>query len=377
MKENIDIRKLRLPAGPGARREKNRFDFLNRDMSFGKAVSDSFREGFYTEMAILLEAGVDIRSALELILAGHKKKQRKLVEDIRDNLLEGATLSDSFKRAKDFSAYEYKSILIGEETGKLARVLAELALYFGKRVKQRRQLIGALTYPVVVLSVAVGAIAFMLAWVVPMFSDMYKRSGGDLPAITKGVIVLSNAIKGHGGIFFFLLASAIAIVLWQKESYWFRSFSARLMLNMPVWGKLIRKIYSSRFSSTMAMLLGARIPILQAIRLAGETIRFQPYEKALLFVENEVAGGMPLFTALSFHPLFPPKMILMVKVGEEVNELETFFKKLADQYASEVEHSTAMLAKIIEPLIIIVLGLIVGVILIAMYLPLFQLGQQL
>jgi len=378
MSEVIDIRKLnshrRQPEKHN--RESSFFSFLEKDISISKTLSDKFKENFYAEIGSLLEAGIDLRTSLELVSAEYKKKQRLILEQVLGNIIGGSTFSSALEKIKDFSAYEYQSIKIGEETGALTKVLKELGIFFEKKVKQRRQIIGALTYPALVLTIAAGAITFMLSYVVPMFSDIYKRSGDELPGITKLVIALAGFIGTYGLSFFLFLLCLVAICVWQKNSLWFRSFSSKIALKIPIWGKLIQKIYLSRFSSTMSMLMAADIPMLQAISLTRQIITFYPFEKALKAAEKEIEKGLSLHKALDSHPIFPKKNLTMIRVGEEVNELESFFKKISDQNSNEVEHQVSILSKFVEPLIIVLLGLIVGIVLIAMYLPLFKLGQQ-
>ncbi|HEY0067685.1 MAG TPA: type II secretion system F family protein [Flavisolibacter sp.] len=381
MSETIDIRKIRRRTAASEKTVKEQKDiwaFLNRDISlFGSALPDKIRESFYLELGTLLEAGVDIRSALELIrLEFKKKKHQAIFNRLLQKIIAGATLSGALHDAGVFSVYEQHTVQIGEETGKLASVLKDLAVFFNKRIKQRRQIIGALMYPVMVLSVSFAAIIFMVSYVVPMFSDMYQRSGDDLPGITKFVIAFSQAVKTFSPLFFFLLVSLVLVSFWQRKNPRFRSLSASVLLRIPVWGGLVKKIYLARLTGTMAMLLGARVPMQQAIRLTRQIITFYPFEKALEKTEESITRGESLNKALERHPVFPPKLIVMARVGEEVNELEMFFRQLAEQYNHEIEHQTTLLSKFIEPLIIIILGVVVGVILIAMYLPLFKLGQQ-
>jgi type IV pilus assembly protein PilC len=383
MNEGIDIRKIKSLKAPQTSSKKltedkkGIWDFLNRDIRFGASrIPDKIKEGFYLELWSLLQAGVDIRTALELISADHKKKKIKEVfNNVTGLIVAGATLSAALKKTNEFSSYEYYSVQIGEESGKLLQVLKELADYFNKKIKQRRQIIGAIIYPVVVLVVAFGAVSFMVSYVVPMFSDTFKRFGNDLPAITKGVINVSSFIKKFSGVFFVIVLAVIAFGIWQRKTGWFRNISSKILLGIPIVGSIVKKIYLSRFSNTMALLLGSKIPMLQSIQLTRQMVSFYPIEKSLSEIEKQIVEGNALYKSLSKYSIYPSKMVSIVKVGEEVNQLELFFGRLAEQYSNEVEYQTTMLSKFLEPLIIIVLGIVVGVILIAMYLPLFKLGQ--
>ena len=385
MSNTIDIRQLRKTSsdkkekpGEPAAAGQGIWGFLNKDIKlFGGALPDRVREGFYLELSTLLEAGVDIRSALELIMNEQPKKKHKAIfGDIAREIENGSTLSAALKRKDHFTPYEYYSVQIGEETGKLIVVLKELAVYYQKKIKQGRQIIGAMTYPMIVLVVAIGAVSFMMAYVVPMFADVLKRSGGELPFITRMVLDLSDGLKKAAGPILLLVVTLIALAISQRNKDYFRDWSARIILRLPIAGGIVRKLYLSRLSNTLALLIGSRIPIVQAIQLVRKMIRFYPIERSLETVEENILTGMPLHKSLAGHSIYPPKMISLIKVGEEVNQMELFFNKISEQYSNEVEYQTSILSKFVEPLIIVVLGVVVGVILIAMYLPLFKLGQS-
>lgn len=354
------------------------WNILNKDIRlFGSGLPDKIKESFYLELSVLLAAGVDIRGALDIIQVEQvKKKYRLHFSDLCKQIVSGATLSAAMQSGGLFTPYEFFSVQIGEETGKLIMVLAELAVYYKKRIDQRRQIIGALTYPVLVLTIAGFAVGFMLTYVVPMFADVLKRFGGDLPYITRLVMRLSALFKHSIGIFLLLLSGMIAVAISQRRKIRFRQYASFLLMRIPLIGDLISKTYLSRFSTTMALLIGSRIPMIQALELVKKMIGFFPIEDSLTAVAAEVMSGRSLHASLSSHKIYPPKMISLIKVGEEVNQLDLFFNKIAAQYSSEVEHRTNVLSKFLEPLIIVSLGLVVGVILIAMYLPLFKLGQS-
>lgn len=384
MAEGIQIKRLKsAKASPVSAKEatpgqEGTFSrYLNAEISFSQGLSDKIKEAFYIELASMLKAGIDLRTALDIIIEAHTKKKAKTVfQSIIDKVINGATLSSALKATSQFTDYEYYTLQIGEETGKLVEVLEELSLFFQKKIKQRRLIIGALAYPATIVVVAVGAIVFMLSYVVPMFSDIFKRSGDDLPAITKGVIAISQSCKEYGSLFLYTVAGLLAIGYWQRKEIWMRKLTAKLILGIPVWGKLAHKIYLAQFSQTIAMLLGANVSILKAMQLTKLIVRLYPFQAVLEQVEKDVIIGTPLHLALKKHSLFPLKLVAMIKVGEETNQLSYFFKQIAAQLANEVEHQSTLLSKFIEPAIIILLGLLVGVILIAMYLPLFQMGQQ-
>jgi type IV pilus assembly protein PilC len=385
MSKSIDIRQIskqkqsQLPEKKIQSEEEQSgvWSILNKDIKlFGSSLPDKIKESFYLELSTLLAAGVDIRASLELITNEQpQKKYRPIFADLLQQVITGSTLSSAMKTSSLFTTYEYFSVQIGEETGKITTVLKELANYYKKKINQKRQIIGALTYPVLVMTVAIGAVSFMMAYVVPMFADILKRFGGELPFITKLVLNISRHVRTFGPIIFLIAVACIIFILTQRKKNWFREVSSKILIRIPLIGDIIKKIYLARFANTMELLIGSKIPMLQSIQLVKQMVGFYPIEKSLDEVEENVLSGISLNKSLSYHSIYPKKMISLIKVGEEVNQLDLFFNKISEQYSDEIEYQTTLLSKFMEPLIIVVLGGIVGTILIAMYLPLFKLGQ--
>ncbi len=352
--------------------------WLQKEITLTNPIDDKFKESFYLELSVLLAAGVDIKGTLDLLEAQQTKaQQRALVNTIRERVISGKSLSDAAQGTGRFSTYEYYSLRIGEETGKLVPVLTELAAYYNRKIKQRRQLLQALSYPIIVLCTSAGAIAFMLQFIVPMFSDVFKRFGGELPFLTRCIILFSLIVKQYAWLLPVLIIVILFFVRLNRQKAWYQQYSSNLLLRLPLIGPMLRKVYLARLCSAFALLIGARVPLLQAVGLVRQMISFYPIAHSLLRVEKEIMAGEAFHRSLSAFSLYDRKMIALLKVGEEVNKLDFFFGKLASQYHEEVEHQSAVLGSALEPVIIIVLGLIVGVILIAMYLPLFQLSTNL
>lgn len=353
------------------------FDFLNKDIKiFGNGFSDKKKENFYSELSILFSAGVDIRSALELIEEEQiKEKDKELFKNIKESIISGASLSAAVQQTGLFSTYEFYSIQIGEESGRLNEVLSELSLFFGKKIQQKRQLTSALSYPAVVFGASFGAIFFMMRFVVPMFADVFKRFKGELPYFTQLIIKLSNAFSDYS-FYFFIIITAIAILLYnQRKAIWFRQLGANIVLRTPIMKDLIGKIYLARFCQSMHLLISAKTPLVTAIDLVKKMVDFYPIEVSLETVQEDVLKGQALHVSLSKFEIYNKRMISLLKVAEEVNQLDTMFGKLAKQYSDEVEHQTSIIGSLIEPIMIIFLGLLVALILVAMYLPLFQMSS--
>ena len=356
----------------------NFWSILNKDISFsGKKLSDKLKESFYLELSILLTAGVDIKAALEL-LGGQQRKQKYkvLFNSIKEQIISGSSLSEATKYSGYFTAYEYYSLRIGEETGKLAQVLSDLANYFNRKIKQRRQLIQALSYPVIVLVTSFGAVAFMISFIVPMFSDVFKRFGGELPYITKVIISLSAFLRQYSWLLLFVVFSSILSIRFVKNRDWFQHYSSWFLLKLPIMGTIIRKVYLSRLSSSFGLLISSKVPLLQAIQLVEQMIQFYPISQSLKQIEEDALHGVSLYKSMEKHSIYDARMLALIKVGEEVNKLDFFFYNLASQYNEEVEYQSSVMSSALEPFIIIFLGAVVGIILLAMYLPLFQLSTS-
>lgn len=294
-----------------------------------------------------------------------------------DNVVKGASLSDTVQQSNKFSTYEYQSIRIGEETGKLGEVvLKELALYYKSKIGQRRKIISALTYPIIVLCTSFGAVFFMLKFVVPMFADVFTRFGGELPWITAFILRVSNVIDS-AFIWVLLVSIAIFIFLYiNRKKIWYRKWSTHIILKIPVVGEIIRKIHLARFANTMRLLVGTNTPLLYAVQLIEQMTYFYPIQQSLRQAEQSIIRGKSLHESLAVFDFYPPKIIQLIRVGEEVNRLEFFFETIANQLTEEVEYQTSTISTVLEPLIIIFLGLVVGLILIAMYLPMFQMSNS-
>lgn len=353
-------------------------DFLNKDIKlFSKKFSDQKKESFYSELYILLSSGIDIKSSFEIIISQQKKEEdKKVFTTLYDGIIEGKSLSDAMEETDKFTPYEYFSLKIGEESGKIIDVLKELTTYFNKKIKQRRQLVGALTYPIIVLVTAILAVFFMMRFIVPMFVDVFKRFQGELPALTKKIIDISNFITQSTGEMFTILIVLVIMyfIFRKKEAY--RKYSTNIMLRLPLFGEIIRKVYITKFCQAMALLMSSKTPMLKSMQLIKEMIAFYPFEQAIEGIRKDILYGKALHECMNEYSLFDKRMIYLTKVAEEVNQLDRIFEQLNIQYTEELEHRVSMISNLLEPILIIGVGLLVALILISMYLPLFQLSTS-
>lgn len=375
---SIDIsaygKKDRPKAKPGG---NGLLELLGKDISFGNGqLSDRKKEGFYNELGTLIRSGIDLRSALELTAGSYtNKKDAALFASVLQQVISGKSLSETMQGEKKFSAYEFYSIRIGEETGRLAEVLGELAKYYRAKISQRRKIIGAITYPLLVLVTSFAAVFFMIKFVVPMFADVFKRFGGKLPYLTSLIVSFSDWFDRYIYLMLGIIVLVVVLVLVNRKTPWFKKYSALTLLRIPVVGEITKKIYLAQFANTMRLLTETNTPLLQALELVRQMITFYPVEQSLRLAQGDILLGSSLSTALSKYDFYPAKFIQMIRIAEEVNKLEHFFEQLSQQYTEEVEYKTNAISGLLEPLIIIFLGLVVGVILIAMYLPMFQMSS--
>ena len=331
---------------------------LNQDIQLGGRGKPSAkqREALYLELGMLLGAGVDIKTALDLQVQQHRPPLRTTLEQLRNAVVSGSTVAAALEATGHFSAYEYYSVRIGEETGRLADILQELARYYTRQIKQRRQLVQALAYPVLVLSTAGGAVLFMLRFIVPMFADVFKRFGGELPPLTKAIVGLSAAVREHALPGLLVFVGLLLLSRWLARLPAYRYAMSRVLLRVPVLGPLMRGVYLGRLCGSLALLTGAHVPLLQALALARQMLNFAPLVRALEAVESTVLQGNSLHSSLAeFGFLFDARLVALVKVGEEVNKLDYFFALLAQQYGDEVDHRAALLSTALEPLIMLFL----------------------
>lgn len=342
---------------------------------FGSSFSNKKKEAFYIELAVLLQAGLELKDALELIGNEQKKAtDKELFTAIVEDLISGKNLSEAIKNRKIFSEYEYYSLQIGEKTGTLQKVTEELGEFYKRKNEQRRTIVSALSYPIVVMSTACLAVLFMLRYVVPMFADIFKQNRVDLPWVTQKIIAISDGIKDNYWIFFLLIIALGIFITVFKDKTWYRKWFSNLLLKIPFLGDFTRKVRIAQFTQAITLLVGAKVPLLNGIQLTKKMIHFYPLQVALEKVEEDILQGKSLYQSIQKQPIFDKKMASLIKVAEETNQNETIFKRLTYQYNQEIEYKSKMISATIEPILILVLGAIVAVILIAMYLPMFKLS---
>ena len=374
----IDLGRVNIPGSSEVKSTAGLFSFLQKDIRLsGNSWNDKKKERFYSGLYVLLTAGIDIRTALELLEQESEKKEEKLIAgQILNAVVDGKTLPEAIDATAKFSAYEFYSLRIGEESGRMEEVLKDLADYYEKKIKQKRKVKSALSYPAVVITVAFGAVFFMMRFVVPMFADMLRRFHTELPAITKLIIRFSEATGKYGPWFLLMLVSLFLVIRSQRKFLWFRKFSSAFLLKTPYIGKIVQKVYLERFCHSMHLLLSSKTPLVSALELVQKMVGFYPLEISLDVIRKNIMQGSSLHESLAQFPVYNKRMISLIRVAEEVNQLDLMFGRLSVQYSDEIGHETSLLGSVIEPLMIVFLGVMVAVILIAMYLPMFKLSSS-
>lgn len=351
--------------------------FLQKEITlFGSSFSNKIKEDFYTELSVLLKAGITLKDSLELIQNALKKKSHQDKLGVISNaIVSGLSLSEAIKIHKEFTDYEYYSLKIGEETGTLTQVTEQLGAFYARKNEQRRNLISALTYPIIILTTALLVVIFMLQFVVPMFQDIFAQQKVELPAITKVIIYASEFMKSYAWLMILIVLALIFTRAFFNKKLWYKKFKDCFILKLPFIGDFVRTVYLSQFTQAVSLLTASKVPVVNSIQLVKQMIDFYPLQSALETVEQDILKGHSLSESLKPHKLFDAKMIALVKVAEETNQNEFIFERLNMQYNTQVQQRSKLLSTIMEPIIIMIVGLLVGVILIAMYLPMFKLSS--
>lgn len=350
---------------------------LSKDISFKKKkFGYRERQKLFNDLAILFSSGVDIKTSLEIISDELSVKEKVIIDNVLTDVLKGSSLSNAFEKTNYFEQYDILSIRVGEESGTLDKVLISLSGYYQNRLEQNRKMTGALTYPTIVLFTAIVAIGFMLNFIVPMFRDVFSRfnSNNKLPWITQKVIDASDFISAYFYLIIFVCLSIFFLIKFIKSHKKHSVYYFMFLFKIPFIGDLNRKMQLSRFCLCMELLTGANIPLIDAIRLIKKMIGFVPLENALSVIENDLIRGSSLHTTMKKDKLFDKRMTSLIKVAEEINSLDTVFNKLRIQYEADVNYKSGILNNFLEPIMIILVGFIVGIILISMYLPMFQIS---
>ena len=348
---------------------------LRAMMENSKRISMRDKAVFARQFATMINSGLAVLRAL-YVLEEQTQNQRfkKIIKLVRDDVEAGMPLSDAMaKQPAAFDRLYVAMVRAGEAGGALDQTLLRLATQLEKQDSLRRSIKSAMTYPILIAGFAIMVMIGMLLFIIPIFANMYKDLGGQLPSLTRMMMGISNMLKGY----WFIIFPVIILIVWAlirlKNTEKGRRSWDRFKLALPMkLGPLIQKIAVSRFSRTLATLVGSGVPILQAIEITGKTSGNTVIEDAMVDVKESVRSGEPIAKPLMRVKAFPPMVTHMISIGEETGALDSMLNKIADFYEDEVDATVKSLTSIIEPIMMLFVGGLVGVIVISMYLPMFN-----
>ncbi|MCO4812653.1 MAG: type II secretion system F family protein [Gammaproteobacteria bacterium] len=332
---------------------------------------------FSRQLATMLAAGIPLVQSFEIVGNGHENAaMQKLILSVKADVEGGSALAEALaKHPLYFDDLFVNLVEAGEQAGALESLLDKIATYKEKTEAIKKKIKKALTYPAAVLAVAFIVTTILLIFVIPSFEDLFKGFGADLPTFTRMVIDLSAFVRTQG----VFLAGGIGIAIgaflyFQKRSRKFRHYLDRLMLKLPIIGPIIQKAAIARYARTLSTMFAAGVPLVEAMEsVAGATGNIV-YEEAVLKMRDEVATGQRLQVAMENTDLFPNMVIQMIAVGEESGSLDEMSSKVADFFEDDVDNAVDNLSSLLEPMIMAILGVLVGGLVVAMYLPIFKLG---
>jgi type IV pilus assembly protein PilC len=332
---------------------------------------------FSRQLATMLAAGIPLVQAFEIVGSGHENAaMQKLILSIKGDVEGGSSLAEALaKNPLYFDDLFVNLVESGEQAGALESLLDKIATYKEKTEAIKKKIKKALTYPAAVLVVALVVTTILLIFVIPSFEDLFQGFGADLPGFTRMVIDLSAFVRTQGWIIVFIVGAFVyAFLYFQKRSRPFRHFLDRMMLKAPIVGPILEKASIARYSRTLSTMFSAGVPLVEALEsVAGATGNIV-YETGVMQMRDEVATGQRLQQAMENTDLFPNMVIQMIAVGEESGSLDEMSSKVADFYEADVDDAVDNLSSLLEPMIMAILGVLVGGLVVAMYLPIFKLG---
>jgi type IV pilus assembly protein PilC len=342
---------------------------------FGGKVNDKEMAIFTRQFSTMIDAGLPLVQCLNILAEQSESKTlRSVTGQVARNVEAGSTLADALRRhPRTFDDLFTNLVEVGEAGGILDVVLQRLSAYIEKAAALKRKVKAAMVYPSAIIGVAIMVVIFMLTFVIPTFAQMFKDLGADLPLPTKVVLWLSTFVRTY---ILLIIAGMIGCVLALRSYY--RTEGGRatidaLMLKLPIFGTLIRKVAVARFTRTLGTLVQSGVPILDGLRITARTAGNKVVEKAVLQCRAAVTEGKTLAEPLRVSGVFPPMVTQMISVGEQTGALDAMLSKIADFYDDEVDTAVSTLTSLLEPIMIVFLGVVVGGLVVAMYLPIFKL----
>jgi type IV pilus assembly protein PilC len=353
---------------------------LNIDLgniTFGAKVKTKELVVFTRQFATMIDAGLPLVQCLDIIASQQVNQYfKKVLLQVKEDVESGSTFADALRKQKGvFDDLYVNLVAAGEVGGILDTILGRLAAYMEKMDKLRRQIKGAMVYPIAVLVIAIGVVTAMLIWVIPVFQKMFEDFGGALPGPTQVVINLSAFLRSN----LLYIAAALVLLVYGFKRFYKTATGQRivddLLLRMPLFGTLIQKVTIARFSRTLGTMLTSGVPILDSLDVVAKTAGNKTVELEVYKARESISTGKTIAEPLSHSRVFPPMVVQMVSVGESTGAMDAMLAKVADFYEAEVDAAVAALTSLLEPLLMVFLGGAVGGLLVAMYLPIFKIAE--
>ncbi|WP_076593358.1 type II secretion system F family protein [Herminiimonas arsenitoxidans] len=344
----------------------------------GKKVSEKDITLFTRQLATMMKAGVPLLQSFDIVAKGNDNPSvSKLIQDIRADVETGTSLNQAFRKFPLYFDPLFCNLVgAGEQAGILEDLLTRLAIYKEKTLAIKAKIKSAMFYPVSILAVAFIVTAVIMIWVVPAFKDVFKSFGADLPAPTLMVMAISDFFVANWYIIFGVLFAGLYLFFqsWRR-SLKMQRYMDKLLLKTPIFGAVIRKATIARWTRTLATMFAAGVPLVESLDSVGGAAGNAVYLDATKKIQTEVSTGTSLTVAMQNSDVFPNMVTQMVAIGEESGSLDNMLGKVADFYEEEVDEAVASLSSLMEPLIMVILGVLIGGLVIAMYLPIFKLGS--
>jgi type IV pilus assembly protein PilC len=374
------LRAQRIQPNPNKIRERGKG--LDRDISipgFRKKVKPNDVVIFTRQLTTMIDAGMPLVQILDILSAQLDNKTfASQIRVVKESVEAGSTLSDALRKfPKTFDELYVNMVQAGEVGGILDTILGRLSIYMEKMISLRRKIKGAMIYPATIITVAVVVTLILLVFVIPVFSELFSSFGKALPLPTQIVINISDFVVKY---LHFMIAIAVLIFVAIRQTYKTergRLALDRFMLRLPIMGDLIRKASIARFSRTLGTLVSSGVPILDSLTITARTAGNKVVERAGFMIRESISQGRTMAEPLTQSGVFPPMVCQMIGAGEMTGAIDQMLQKIADFYEDEVDVAVNNLTSLMEPLVIVVLGTIIGGLVISMYLPIFQLGSLL
>lgn len=332
---------------------------------------------FSRQFSTMISAGLPLIQCLDILASQEQNKAfARIIRNIKEDIEGGSTLTDALKKyPKVFDDLFINMIAAGEAGGILDTILNRLATYLEKAMKLKRKVKGAMTYPAVVLFVSFAVITLLLVKVVPVFQSIFAGMGRELPLLTQSLIDLSSFVSNNS--LYIVGAMIVAVVALVKfyQTDKGRYLFDRMVLKPPVIGPLMRRVAIAKFTRTLSTMISSGVPILDGLEITSRTAGNKIIEKALMETRKNISEGKTIAEPLAATTVFPPMVVQMIAVGEATGSLDSMLTKIADFYDDEVETAVASMTSMLEPLLMVFLGGVVGGMIVAMYLPIFQIGS--